>query len=132
MRIRYQVLRFSIIGSLAFVVDVGVLYLLHARGMDLYTARVFSFIAAATFSWLGNRLYTFGSTATQLRKLPGEWLKYLFAMLLGGSVNYAIYSLAISLFELILAHPWMGVAAGTAGGLLVNFILARKILYVNQ
>jgi len=132
MQLRHQVLRFSVIGGFAFIVDVGVLYSLHARGIDLYTARVFSFIAAATFSWLGNRLYTFQSAATQLRKLPGEWLKYLFAMLLGGSVNYAIYSLAISQVELILANPWVGVAAGTGGGLLVNFILARKILYVNH
>jgi len=132
MRLRYQVLHFSIIGSFAFLVDVGVLYALHSRGIDLYTARVFSFIAAATFSWAGNRLFTFRSSTTQLRKLPGEWFKYLAAMLLGGSVNYAVYSFAISQSGFILGRPWIGVAAGTAGGLLINFMLARKILYLNH
>ncbi len=132
MHIKHQVLRFSVIGGLAFIVDVGVLYFLHSRGIDLYTARVFSFISAATFSWAGNRLYTFRSTATQLRKLPAEWLKYLLAMLLGGGVNYAVYSLAVAQFELVRSQPWLGVAAGTGCGLLINFILARKILYLNR
>ncbi len=130
MKISRQFLRFCIIGGLAFLVDVGVLYWLRTRGFDLYTARVFSFLSAATFSWLGNRLYTFQSKGSKLRQLPGEWLKYLIAMLVGGVVNYGVYAFGVAQFELIVSQPWLGVAAGTAAGLLVNFVLARKILYV--
>jgi len=132
MPLKRQFFRFSIIGSIAFVIDVGVLYFLHGRGLDLLTARVFSFLAAATFAWMGNRWFTFQATAAPLRSLPGEWLKYLLAVLLGGGVNYGIFALAIWQMEFVRDNTWIAVAMGTAGGMLVNFFLARKIFSLKR
>lgn len=129
MKLAGQFLRFSIIGAVGFVVDVYVLYAMHYLGLDLYTARIISFVAAATATWLGNRLFTFRSAPLERKKLGGEWIAYLAAMTLGGLVNYGTYALLITFLPLFEQHPWLAVAGGTGAGLLINFVLARRILY---
>lgn len=129
MKLAGQFLRFSVIGGAGFIVDVAVLYLFHYLGLDLYSARIVSFISAATATWAGNRLFTFRSGPGTTRRMTGEWAVYLAAMTLGGLINYGAYVLLITFLPLFHEHPWMAVAGGTAAGLSVNFLLARKILY---
>jgi putative flippase GtrA len=129
MRLVVQLLRFSLIGTAGFVVDVAVLYLLTHSGIDLYSARACSFVAAASFTWFGNRRLTFRSAAGSHRRLTGEWFLYLGAMTLGGLVNYGTYALLITYLPMFHDHPWLAVAAGTGAGLLINFTLARNVLY---
>lgn len=124
-----QFLRFIIVGAAGFGVDVGVLYLARAQGLDLYTARLLSFIAAASFTWLGNRRFTFRTPDTEGRRLRSEWLTYLGAMGVGGLVNYGVYAALVTWVLLFHTHPWLAVAGGTGTGLLINFLLARQILY---
>lgn len=129
MTLGVQFSRFAVIGGAGFFVDVGVLYLLRHAGLDLYSARVFSFIAAATFTWVGNRLFTFRTASAAHRRLTTEWFLYLGAMTIGGLVNYGVYALLVTLFMLFREHPWLAVAGGTGAGMLINFLLARRILY---
>jgi putative flippase GtrA len=129
MTLSAQFSRFAIIGAAGFFVDVGVLYLLRRYGLDLYSARVFSFIAAATFTWMGNRLFTFRTASPASRRLTTEWFLYLGAMTTGGLVNYGVYALLVTLFALFRGHPWLAVAGGTGAGMLINFLFARRILY---
>jgi len=129
MKITGQFLRFGMVGAAGFVVDVSVLYLMQHLGLGLYSARVVSFLAAATSTWLGNRRFTFQPHRRGGMNIPGEWMVYLVAMALGGSANYLTYALLISYLPLFYQHPWLGVACGTGAGLLINFILARKILH---
>ena len=129
MSLPAQFVRFLAIGAAGFVVDVGVLYLAHGAGLDLYSARVVSFVAAATFTWLGNRFFTFGTGRKPASGLTGEWAAYLAAMALGGFVNYGTYALLITFWPLFHEQPWLAVAGGAAAGLLINFVTARKILY---
>lgn len=129
MTLSAQFSRFAIIGAAGFFVDVGVLYLLRRYGLGLYSARVFSFIAAATFTWMGNRLFTFRTASPASRRLTTEWFLYLGAMTTGGLVNYGVYALLVTLFALFRGHPWLAVAGGTGAGMLINFLFARRILY---
>jgi len=129
MKLAGQFLRFSTIGAAGFVVDISILYLMLYMGLDLYSARVISFVAAATSTWIGNRLLTFRPDRKGGRKISGEWVVYLAAMTVGGLVNYGIYALLIGFFQLFHDHPWLAVAGGTGAGLLINFMLARRILY---
>ena len=108
---------------------MAVLYLLSRAGMDLYSARACSFVAAASFTWFGNRRLTFPSAPAARRPLTGDWFLYLGAMTLGGLVNYGSYALLITYLPLFHDHPWLAVAAGTAAGLLINFTIARNVLY---
>ena len=124
-----QFLRFSLIGALGFIVDVSVLYLCRHFDLGLYLARLVSFAAAASFTWLGNRLYTFRSSARRSVRLRAEWIRYLVAMCGGALLNYGTYAALVSLYEMARNHPWLGVVAGTAAGMVLNFFLARRILY---
>jgi len=129
MSLPRQFLRFGVIGAAGFVVDVGVLYLMRKAGLDLYSARGVSFIAAASFTWLGNRAFTFATGARPAGRLTAEWFVYLGAMTAGGLLNYGTYAVLVTVYALFREHPWLGVAGGTAAGLLVNFFFARRILY---
>jgi len=124
-----QFLRFSLVGAAGFGIDVGVLYLARSQGLDLYSSRLLSFLAAATFTWLGNRYFTFRTPPSRARQLGGEWASYLGAMAFGGLVNYAVYAALVTWVPLFRAHPWLAVAGGTGAGLLINFLFARRILY---
>ncbi len=129
MRLGHQFFRFAVIGAVGFVVDVGVLYALRHAGLDLYSARLLSFTAAATATWLGNRGYTFAGGGKRVAALHREWLNYVMAMGIGGLTNYAVYAVLISSFNRFHSHPWMAVAAGTATAMVLNFVLARRLLY---
>lgn len=129
MKLFGQLFRFSLVGTAGFAIDVTVLYLLSRAGLDLYSARACSFVAAATFTWIGNRILTFPSAAASRRRLTGDWSLYLGAMTLGGLLNYGTYALLITYLPVFHDHPWLAVAAGTATGLLINFTIARNVLY---
>jgi putative flippase GtrA len=129
MKLAGQFLRFSLVGSAGYLVDVSVLYFVHRLGLDLYSARLVSFVTAATATWLGNRFFTFSSDRRSRAGIAGEWASYLAAMVLGGLVNYGIYALLITYSPLFYAQPWLAVAAGTGAGLLINFTTARRILH---
>jgi len=124
-----QILRFALVGAAGFGLDVCVLYLARARGLDLYSSRLFSFLAAATFTWLGNRRFTFRTPSDRRLRLGGEWLSYLGAMAVGGLVNYGSYAALIAWLGPFRSHPWLAVAAGTGTGMTINFLFARRILY---
>ena len=129
MKLSRQFLRFSLVGGAGFLVDVGVLYAMRRAGLDLYSARVVSFLAAASFTWLGNRLFTFAPGRRRDARLGGEWAAYIGAMAFGGLVNYGVYAALITWLPPFRAHPWLAVAGGTGAGLLINFVMARRILY---
>ena len=122
---RSQLLRFAASGVCGLAADVAVLYLALALGAGYYGGRVLSFLAAATLTWLLNRRFTFHATSSPLR----EWRRYIAAMLGGGLVNYAVYSLLINTMP---QRPWLAalaVAAGSLAGMSFNFIAARRFVF---
>ncbi|HZY68233.1 MAG TPA: GtrA family protein [Devosia sp.] len=120
-------LLFSIAGGAGFVVDTAVLYLLKDI-LGLYGARAISFLLAVLTTWLINRSLAFAAQRSD-DPIWREFLKYLGAMILGGAVNYAVYAVLVALFPLVGEHPIIGVAAGVAAGMLVNFTLAEKLVF---
>lgn len=120
-----QFVRFCLVGALGFVIDAGVLQLLlKTVATNPYKARIFSFLAAASFTWFCNRHYTF---RTANLASPAEWLRYICLMALGALVNYAIYALCITTVAYARAQPWAAVAAGSIAALGVNFTLSRLL-----
>lgn len=123
-----QLLRFSLVGTTGFLLDAAILHALLATGMGPYLARVPSFITAVTWTWLLNRSFTF--RAPRHGAMRGEWAVYISLMLIGGSLNYGVYALALWQSELVRAWPVIGVALGSIAGLAVNFINSRRLLYI--
>lgn len=117
--------KFCIAGTIAFVVDAGLVTLFVGTfGMNPYAARVVSFLAAATTTWAINRRYTF-----EVRRPPtrAEWVGYVALMLIGAAVNYGSYAACISFWPLAREHLWLAVAVGSIAGIAINFLSSRAL-----
>ena len=123
-----EFLRFCAVGAIGFIVDAGVLQILTSLlGMDPYSSRVVSFLAAATVTWLLNRRYTF--SADEDAHLHREWARYISINAFGGGLNYLIYALCVAQFTLVHRYLFLGVAAGSAAGLLVNYTASKYLVF---
>jgi putative flippase GtrA len=124
-----EFMRFGAVGTAAFVVDTIVLYLALWAGLGFYAGRVVSYLAAATFTWYGNRRITFETHARGASAAAVEWLKFLLTNLVGGAVNYAVYAALVGHSDFVRAYPVLGVAAGSIAGLSVNFTLSKSLVF---
>jgi putative flippase GtrA len=126
-----QFFRFAVVGAAGFVVDAAALYsAMHYAGANHYVGRAISYLLAATFTWALNRHYTFridGGNTGRLR----EWAKFLLGNAFGGLLNYTTYAALVASSIAVSAHPTLGVAVGSAAGLLVNFALSRRFVFTD-
>lgn len=119
-----QLVRFAAVGAAGFFVDAGALMLATAGvGLGLYSGRVFSYLCAATFTWICNRRFTF--TGLDHRPPVVQWLRFLGANAVGGAVNYGVYAAIVTFSAVAAAYPVIGVAAGSAAGLIFNFAVSK-------
>jgi putative flippase GtrA len=128
---RLSILRFAIIGALGLPVDAGVLWLMtHKAGLDPYSGRIVSWLCAATFTWTGNRYFTFRST--RARGLAGavkEWLRFLVANAVGGLVNVGLYSTLVRFAPPPANNLYIALVLGVLAGLIFNFTLSKKLVF---
>ncbi len=118
-----EFLRFVMVGAAGFFVDAGALMVATtALGLGLYSGRVFSYLCAATFTWILNRRFTFAKT-DEVAVI--QWLRFLGANALGGAVNYGVYAVLVTFSAVAAATPVLGVAAGSAAGLIFNFMVSK-------
>lgn len=123
-----QFLKFGVVGTIGFVVDVGALYaLLAVTDLGLYVSRIVSFLLAATTTWALNRTYTFAATADAPR-LP-QWVRFVTVNAGGGAVNYGVYAALLLTFESLRGFPIIAVGAGAVAGLAVNFTASRRFVF---
>ena len=86
-------LRFAIVGGTGFVIDAGLLALLHhGAGIDPFSARLASIAVAAFSTWRLNRLVTFGASPSSQ---TSEGLRYGAVAALTACFNYAVYAAAL-------------------------------------
>ncbi len=128
-----QLFRFAAAGVIGFVIDVAVLYLLVTMGIGLLQGRIGSFLAAATTTWMVNRHYTFGDCPPPpgLAATGHQWLRFVAANALGGTVNLLIYGLLVMNLPMFREFPVLAVAAGALGGLAVNYNASRYWVFRN-
>ena len=86
-------LRFAAVGGTGFVVDAGLLAILHhGMGLDPFTARLISICIAALTTWRLNRGLTFGASGTSQ---AAEGLRYAIVAALAAALNYLLYAAAL-------------------------------------
>jgi putative flippase GtrA len=118
-----QLAFFTLVGAAGFVVDASVLLLLtHAVGLDVYVARLLSWLTAATATWWLNRTLTFKDRSASLLR---QWLKFLAANSGGGLINIGVSSALIA----ARLTPVAAVACGALAGLLWNFLASRRFVF---
>ena len=97
---------------------------------DPYSGAGLSWFFAATFTWIGNRYFTFRATrAHGLFGAAGEWLRFLAANAVGGLVNVGT-SIALKHWgPAPLNNPYVALMCGVLVGLVFNFTLSRKVVF---
>ena len=114
---------FALVGAAGFFVDASVLLLLaKVLGMNIYLARVLSWLAAATFTWRLNRTLTFRDRAGPVLR---QWLMFLAANAGGGLINLGLSSALIA----ARMSPVGALACGALAGLLGNFLASRRFVF---
>jgi putative flippase GtrA len=91
-------------------------------GLDIYVARLLSWLTAATATWWLNRTLTFKDRSASLLR---QWLMFLAANSGGGLINLGVSSALIA----ARLTPVAAVACGALAGLLWNFIASRRFVF---
>jgi putative flippase GtrA len=122
-------LRFALVGAAGFAVDASILALgLHVLGLNKYLARVFSFLSAATFTWVANRRFTFPEAAGS-RGRAREWARFIAVNAVGGLVNYGVYATLVTFAAAPFSNPFLALAVGSLTGLAFNFFGSMFIVF---
>lgn len=125
---RSQFLRFGVVGVAGYLVDATVLTLLvEAAEIDPYSARVASFICAASTTWWLNRRFTFAPDP--LQKPARQWLAFLLVSLGGAAINYGAYVVTLQIWPLAYQYPAIGAAVGALAGMLFNFPVSKLLVF---
>ena len=127
MNFSKQFFLFGLVGTVGFVVDTTVLYLVR-DAVGLYWGRLLSFMTSVLVTWVLNRRLTFADRRSDKPKQQ-ELLIYFLLMSLGGIVNYCTYAFFISHNAMVQQQPAWGIAAGSLAGMLVNLWSARAFLF---
>ncbi len=128
MRLRREIIWFAVGGVIGFLVDAGIVEaLVTATHWNPYTARLVSFLTAASVTWWWNRTVTFSHR--RRHRASGEWVRWLAVMAVGAGINYGVYALVLALFAIARAWPVLGVAAGSLGAAGCNFAGARTLVF---
>jgi putative flippase GtrA len=125
-----ELLRFSVVGTLGFLIDTATLYAALSLGAGLYLGRALSYLTAASANWALNRAWTFRQA--DRRRRGRQWVMFLLVNLLGFAINYGTYLLLVTSLPLVAVHPVIGVAAGSLAGLGGNFLLSRRFVFQRQ
>lgn len=125
-----QFIRFGAVGTIGFILDGGLLFILVWFGVNPYSARAFSFPIAVLATWYLNRIWTFQSSANAdpKKQLRG----YLAVQLCGAASNYLCYALVLSFLALTPINALLAFSAGSAVGLAINFFGARAFVFATD
>ncbi|WNJ88275.1 GtrA family protein [Bosea sp. 685] len=120
--------RFLGVGALGFLVD-GSVFAAAIEGLLLgpITARVLSFLAAASFTWVLNRRFTFADRASN--RPVAELGRYTLSSLAAGAVNLGVYTAIVLILGSAKPIPYLALAAGVGAGLMINFVLYDRVVF---
>ena len=132
MKLKKQFILFSIIGTLGLFVDLAVLYFT-SQVCDFVFARLISFICAVLTTWALNRKLTFkpnviSQSTINIYFYLNEFAKYFMANLFGGIVNLSTYYVYLT-FNKGPADIYIATVSGGVAGLILNFILSKKLVF---
>ena len=124
-----EFLRFLVAGAIGFGVDsILLLAFTQLFGWQPLGARLASLATAITTTWVINRLWTFRNSGRP-RSIGWEFFGYTAVQATGGAANYGVYALIVALAGQASWQLLLALAAGSATGLVVNYLGARKFVY---
>ena len=122
-------LRFAAVGTVGFLVNAALLaFGLRVLGLDPYSAGIISFLGTVTFTWWGNRVFTFADAVNTDRRAL-EWGRFLAVNGVGALLNYAVYAGLITFAPGPIDNPFVALAVGSLSGLVFNFLGSKRFVY---
>jgi putative flippase GtrA len=122
-------MRFLLVGSLGFLVDLGVMSGL-IYGLDLIQtdtglimSRVAAWVAAITMTYFLNAKLTFGASIRHSR-----FMNYVVIQAIGAGINIGSFS-ALVFVGPLEGRPLIAMVVGNVLALINNFLLVRKFVY---
>lgn len=123
-------LRFSVVGTIGFLVDSSVLMAL-TQGLELgpLAGRFLSFAVAVTVTWYLNRRVTFRAVTAPT---GSEWLRYAGLTAFGALINIGVYRMVLALAGITPTAMVAGVAAGSVAALGFNYTVSKRWVFAPQ
>lgn len=119
-------IRFSLVGTVGFLVDGGVLQLLVSwAGWGPIEARLVSFPSAVLATWLLNRSITFRSEGSIRRSL----MRYVAVSLGGAAVNFLVYTVLILSSAAMASLPIIPLGIASVIALAFNFLGSKHFAF---
>lgn len=123
-----QFVKFGIVGFAGFILDNATVYLgIYGFGLSRIAAGFLFFPVVVTFTWAGNRLFTFREAKRE--KMGRQLVKFAVVCAIGLVFNRGTYSLLVSTVPLAYDYPILGLLAGTAAGMFFNFFVSKKLVF---
>lgn len=126
-----QFLRFAIIGTVVFIFEAALLFLLTDQlHFDSQISRCISFMPAIILAWFLNRQFTFVSK--KHLAWYKELLRYIFVNLGGLTSNFLSYFYFLYAFDIAKAYPLIALAGGSLVGMLLNFFASKWFVFMHK
>ncbi len=118
-------LRFALVGGTGFVIDAGLLAILHhGAGLDPFLARLISISASAFTTWRLNRNLTFGASGLSQ---ASEGLRYGIVAALTTGLNYLVYAAALLLWPAL--PPLAAAVIATLAGMGFSYAGYSRLVF---
>lgn len=126
VQLAMQFLRFGTVGAAGFVVDTAVVYALRGA-IGIYAAGAAAYCAAASFTWVFNRIWTFRTARPT--SAARQWALFLATQSAGFVVNRGVFATLVTVSPFCATYPVVAIAAGVAAGMFLNFAAARRFVF---
>lgn len=122
---------FAVGGVFGFFVDAVAFYLFNLFIENPYICRLFSYIFAASFTWVFNRRFAFNIREPLVvsKQVFFEWLKYLSSQTVGFTINFTTFSALIYFSDIFARTPVLAIAIGSVAGLVINYTIAKIFVF---
>lgn len=126
-----KLVRFGTVGGAGFFVNEAAL--LFARAvlhLGDHAGWLFGFAVAVTFTWWGNRTFTFHEHKSRGHAgVLGEWVRFVATNAFGAVANFAVYALLIAFAPRPFNVPYAALFFGVLVGLVFNFTLSKRLVF---
>lgn len=119
--------RFLIIGGSAFLIDTGLLWAINqGLGTTAWVSKLISFSGALSFTYFGNRFYTFFDAGKYLKQknIFVNFGSYCISQSAGAGLNVILFSF-LTHFGLSLL---LSAVISATAGVLLNYVMAKMVL----
>jgi putative flippase GtrA len=127
----HKFVRFGAVGGAGFFVNEAALAVAkELLNLGNTPAWLFGFAVAVTFTWWGNRTFTFHEHKSEGHSgILAEWGRFVATNSVGAAANFAVYTLLERFAPWPLNNAYVALFFGVLVGMLFNFTLSKKLVF---